>query len=176
MKQSLEEYLNSQKTQFEEDIFNSSHTEIFANKLSAIKRKKKQLKLMYVSIAASFAILLIPMSYFFFSQNNVQPTTADSFYVNELMEVEYYYASNEQEALNQLDTLNLNETEKLMINQEIASMDSIKNSILTDYKNSNGDERVTEALINHYETKQRVIQKIINTIKLKNQNYEKVDI
>jgi hypothetical protein len=88
-------------------------------------------------------------------------------------EVENYYVHQVNLVENELQTVDLknNPEQKQMLQQEIKSMDSVYVQLQKDLKANPNDERVINAMIEHYQTKLEVMTYIVNQLKaIRNDN------
>jgi hypothetical protein len=91
-------------------------------------------------------------------------------------EVENYYVHQVNMVENELLTGNLetNAEQKDMLQQEMKSMDSVYVQLQKELKANPNDERIINAMIEHYQTKLDVLTYIVNQLKaVRNQNQNK---
>jgi len=91
----------------------------------------------------------------------------------EYREVENYYVRQVKSMEDELGTYYLsdNPEQKKMLEQEIKSMDSVYVQLQKDLKANPNDERIINAMIEHYQAKVEVLSYIINQLKsIRNQN------
>ncbi|HOP58184.1 MAG TPA: hypothetical protein PLR52_02085 [Bacteroidales bacterium] len=88
-------------------------------------------------------------------------------------EVENYYIYQVSLMENQIDMLDLNskEEQREMLMNEISNMDSVYVNLQKELKANPGDERIINAMIEHYQTKLDVMNYILSQLKtIRNEN------
>jgi hypothetical protein len=93
-------------------------------------------------------------------------------------EVENYYIHQVNLMENEIVNVDLknNPAQKQMVRKEMRSMDSVYVSLQKELKANPNDERVINAMIEHYQTKLEVMTYIVNQLKaIRNDNQKKTD-
>jgi len=182
----LEKYIVENKEEF--DVFepNEGHFERFQQKLKKQEKKTIVFKPMFFAKAASVAVL-ITLSSLWFYQNVIQEKQ-EQYYgdlqlqntSSEYNEIEVYYTSQVKSKYNEINSLDKNNEESKMMLKEISEMDSLYKNMQEDLKKNPNDERVVNAIIQHYKIKIQVLNKIINRLNnvksKKSSRYEKTEI
>lgn len=178
-----------QENRFEFDSFEPSdgHFERFEQKLNELNsRKKKSFTIGYILKAAVVAILVILSGLWVY--DNFESRTNNGIALNEISpeygEVEMYYThlvNQKYSEINQCETLD--STQKGMLMYELGEMDSIYSNLKNDLKTNPNDQRVINAMIQHYQLKVEVMNQILqqlqqaqNINKQKSENYESTEI
>lgn len=92
-------------------------------------------------------------------------------------EVENYYIHQVKLAESDLTAINIaeNPDQKKMLKQEMESMDSVYIQLQKELKANPNDERIINAMIEHYQTKLEVLSFIVNQLKeVRNENQNNV--
>lgn len=177
-----------QKNRSEFDSFEPSdgHFERFEQKLKELNKKEKTFTIGYILKAAVVTILVVLSGLWVY--DNFEPGTNDGIALSEISpeygEVEMYYThlvNQKYSEINQCETLD--STQKGMLIYELGEMDSIYSNLKNDLKTNPNDERVINAMIQHYQLKVEVMNQILqqlqqaqNINKQKSENYESTKI
>jgi hypothetical protein len=176
----IEDIINSNKDLFEDAEPSEGHLERFNKKLDLLSKKNapKRSIVPYL-LRAAVVTLLVTLSslytwdHFIRPQNNRMTLGEVS---PQYKEVENYYVHQvnlmENEILN-VDLKN-NPQQKEMLLTEMKSMDSTYVSLQKELKANPNDERIINAMIEHYQTKLDVMNYIVNQLKtIRNDNQNK---
>ena len=93
-------------------------------------------------------------------------------------EVENYYVHQVNMMEGEISNVDLNNSpeQKTMILKEMKSMDSTYVSLQKELKANPNDERIINAMIEHYQTKLEVMTYIVNQLKtIRNENHNKTE-
>lgn len=178
----IEEIIRSNKDFFEEAEPSRGHLERFNRKLElrfgtvAIKRS-----IVPYLLKAAVVTLLVTLSslwtwdHFIRSDRNRMTLGQVS---PQYKEVENYYVHQvnlmESELVN-IDLKN-NPEQKKMLLSEIKSMDSVYVQLQKELKANPNDERIINAMIEHYQTKVEIMSYIVNQLKeIRNENQNKTE-
>ena len=176
----IEDIIRNNKDFFEDAEPSINHFEKFSRKLekrflvTAIKRS-----IVPYLLKAAVVTLLITLSSLWTWDNFIRPgskRTTLGQVSPQYKEVENYYVHQvnlmEGEIVN-IDMVN-NPEQKTMLMQEMKSMDSTYLSLQKELKANPNDERIINAMIEHYQTKLEVMSYIINQLKtIRNDNQNK---
>jgi hypothetical protein len=175
----LEDIINSNKDFFEDAEPSEGHLERFDKKLELLSRKNapKRSIVPYLLKAAVVTLLVTLSSLYtwdhFIRKDNNRMTLGEV--SPQYKEVENYYVHQvnmvEDEIVN-IDLKNNPEQKEILLN-EMKSMDSAYVSLQKELKTNPDDERIINAMIEHYQTKLDVMNYILNqlqTIKKENTN------
>lgn len=176
----IEEIIRSNKDFFEEAEPSTGHLERFNRKLekrfqvTAVKRS-----IVPYLLRAAVVTLLITLSSLWTWDHFLRPTSKRMTLGQvspQYKEVENYYVHQvnmmEGEIVN-VDLKN-NPEQKTMLLKEMKSMDSTYVSLQKELKANPNDERIINAMIEHYQTKLEVMTYIVNQLKtIRNDNQNK---
>ena len=139
--------------------------------------KKNVYREIFHKIRYAAAILLLisvgtTATFFILNENKVTAVN------NPMSEIDTYYTEKLDNSMNEFLFLKMNQTEKDMILKEVSEIDSLRSKLSDEYIMSGQDPKVEEAIIQHYETKLRILNRIVTKMKKVNQSktnsYEKV--
>jgi hypothetical protein len=176
----IEDIIRSNKDYFEDAEPSDGHLERFNRKLE----KRFQVRTIKRSIVpyllkAAVVTLLITLSSLWTWDHFIR-TGSSRMTLGQVSpqykEVENYYVHQvnimEGEITNDLN----NSEQKTMILKEIKSMDSTYVSLQKELKANPNDERIINAMIEHYQTKLEVMTYIVNQLKtIRNENHNKTE-
>jgi hypothetical protein len=176
----LEDIISSNKDFFEDAEPSKGHLEKFNKKLELLRRKNapKRSIVPYLLKAAVVTLLVTLSSLYtwdhFIRKDNNRMTLGQV--SPQYREVENYYVHQvnmvEDEIVN-IDLKN-NPDQKEMLLKEMKSMDSVYVSLQKELKANPNDERIINAMIEHYQTKLDVMNYILKQLQaIKNNNINK---
>ena len=148
----------------------TGHFERFEKKLAVQNRRKKKIRLTYrISRVAAVGLLVIMSSLWVYNEF----LTKDVKYMNlgdlnkEYGEVEFFFTSQIESKYEELKDINFGGDEDFKKNmlEEISTMDSVYTRLSREMAENPGDERIVEAMIQHYQTKLNVITEILERLK-----------
>jgi len=171
------------------------HFERFEQKLnqhhkskSKTKTKTKTFTLGYILKAAVVALLVVISGLWVYDKTLAPPVTKNGIALREISpeyrEVEMYYANLVNQKYNEInDFAFMDSTQKEMLVNELNEMDSIYENLKKDLTMNPNDDRVINAMIQHYQLKVEVMNQILtqlhevkNTEQEKSDNYESTQI
>lgn len=177
-----------QENRQEFDIYepNDGHFERFEQKLKSINAKKKSFNFGYILKAAVVAVLVVLSGLWVY--DNLDSKTRKGIALSQISpeygEVEMYYThlvNQKFDEINQCQTLD--SAQKIMLTHELTEMDSIYETLKIDLTTNPTDQRVINAMIQHYQLKVEVMNQILkqlqqaqNINKQKSDNYESTNI
>lgn len=180
----IEDFIKDNRTAFDSEEPLKGHTERFMQRLPQ-QKSRTFVYMRVVGVAAT--LLLVTLSGLYVYDNLIRethsylPTLADA--GAEYAETEAYFIStisNQRQVINDLSGDDLL-AERKQFDQEMQIMDSLFVQLQKDLKTNPDDPRVINAMINHYQIRIRVMEKIVNRLKetqnvkpIKNQNDEKI--
>jgi uncharacterized protein (DUF305 family) len=102
----------------------------------------------------------------------------------EYNEVEIYYATLASQKFNEISSLEfVDSTQKTILLEELKQMDAVYENLKRDLKNNPSDERVINAMIQHYQMKVDIMNQILTQLhqvkelnQQKSDNYESTEI
>jgi hypothetical protein len=177
----IEDIIRNNKDYFEDAEPSAGHLERFNRKLE----KRFQAKTIKRSIVpyllkAAVVTLLITLSSLWTWDHFIR-TGSSRMTLGQVSpqykEVESYYVHQVNMMEGEISSVDLNNSEqKAMILKEIKSMDSTYVSLQKELKANPNDERIINAMIEHYQTKLEVMTYIVNQLKaIRNENQNKTE-
>ncbi|HEX2922150.1 MAG TPA: hypothetical protein VHO50_13385 [Bacteroidales bacterium] len=175
----IESIIKESREVFEDREPSEGHFERFSAKLETRFRKEapKRSIVPYL-LRAAVVTLLITLSSLWVWDNFLSPDSSRMTLGDvspQYKEVENYYLHQVNLMENDLDANLFSREQKEMLTREMKSMDSVYVSLQKELKANPNDERIINAMIEHYQTKVEVMSFIINqlrAIKNENQNTE----
>jgi hypothetical protein len=173
----IDELIRSNRDFFEDAEPSKGHLEKFERKLemrfgkAAVKRS-----IVPYLLKAAVVTLLVTLSSLWTWDNFIRPDRnrmALSDVSPEYREVENYYMHQVNLMESELNTLTISndKAHNEMLKKEMRSMDSVYVQLQKDLKENPNDERIINAMIEHYQTKVDVMTYILNQLKeLRNEN------
>lgn len=185
----LKEFINEHKNYFDSYEPKMGHEERFLEKLKANQAADKQvfkwnhlLKVAAVSILVILSGLYVKDKLFSVITNK----TAEMYEPKnkEFMEVKQYYTTQINMQVSQINTnQNLSDTHKEMLMIELVEADDLYKKLQKDLKAMPNDPRIMQAIIQHYQIKLKILNRIVNDLKnmnnvqqLNNKNNEKIEL
>ncbi len=164
----LEKYIQKNKEAFENEPL-SGHFDRFSAKLNRLPTTKKISlfpRLMKVAAVAVLVILSSLWTYEKVFQHNNQDGIALSDVSPEYKEVEQYYQQQINVKYGEINSAHLftDSIQKRMVLNELSEMDSIYNCMKKDLKTNPNDERVINAMIDHYRLKVEVMNNLLEQL------------
>ena len=156
------------------------HFDNFNQKLKEFNKKKKSFAIGYLLKAAAVAILVVLSGLWVYE--NLESRHTNGIALSEISpeygEVEMYYThlvSQKYGEINQCQSLD--STQKIMLVNELNEMDSIYGNLKKDLTTNPNDQRVINAMIQHYQLKVKVMNQILHQLQqAQDINKQKSDI
>ena len=173
----IEEIIRSNRDFFGEEEPSKGHVERFERKLELRFHARGAVKRSIVPylLKAAVVTLLVTLSSLWTWDHFIRPdrnrmTLGDV--SPQYKEVENYYLHQVNLMESEIKTIDLNNpVQKKMLDKEMKSMDSVYVQLQKDLKANPDDERIINAMIEHYQTKVEVMNYIINQLKvIRNEN------
>ncbi len=177
----LEKYIIKMKDKLDGEEPSGGHLKRFSQRLNQQDRPKVRINFRHaLQIAASIAIIVASGVVIVKSGKSGHKMAAAPV-PEEFVEARNYYATQVDLRYDDIAGLPFNSNkEKEVLLQELKEMDDYYKELLEEFNANPGDERVMNAMIQHYQIKIRVMDQIIDQLKqLNDQNttqYEKSDI
>jgi hypothetical protein len=173
----IEEIIRNNKDFFEEAEPSKGHFERFNRKLE-IRFQSKAIKRSIVPylLRAAVVTLLVTLSSLWTWDHFIRPGSSRMTLGQvspQYKEVENYYIHQVNLMEGEIVTVDLksNPEQKKMLISEMKSMDSVYVSLQKELKANPNDERIINAMIEHYQTKLEVMTYIVNQLKsIRNDN------
>jgi hypothetical protein len=173
----IEEIIRSNRDFFGDEEPSKGHVERFERKLELRFHARGAVKRSIVPylLKAAVVTLLVTLSSLWTWDHFIRPdrnrmTLGDV--SPQYKEVENYYLHQVNLMESEIKTIDLNNPEqKKMLEKEMKNMDSVYVQLQKDLKANPDDERIINAMIEHYQTKVEVMNYIINQLKvIRNEN------
>lgn len=174
----IEEIIRNNKDFFEEAEPSKGHMERFNRKLE-IRFQKRTVKRSIVPylLKAAVVTLLVTLSSLWTWDHFIRPESSRMTLGQvspQYKEVENYYIHQVNLMKSEIGTVELKNDpkQKLVLLNEMKSMDSVYVSLQKELKANPNDERIITAMIEHYQTKLEVMTYILNQLKtISNDNH-----
>jgi hypothetical protein len=167
----IEEIIRNNKDFFEEAEPVDGHFERFSRKLGMrFGKKSERRSIVPYLLRAAVVTLLVTLSSLWTWDHFIRPGSkrmALGDVSPHYREVENYYLHQVNMMENEIVTINPdnNPEQKRLLMNEINSMDSVYVSLQKELKANPDDERIINAMIEHYQTKLEVMNYIVNQLK-----------
>ena len=172
---SIDDIIRNNKDFFEDAEPSAGHLERFSRKLE----NRFQVKTVTRSIVPAVVTLLITLSSLWTWDHFIRPGRNRMTLGQvspQYKEVENYYVHQVNLMEGEIVNVDLksNPAQKTMLMKEMKSMDSTYVSLQRELKANPNDERIINAMIEHYQTKLEVMTYIVNQLKtIRNDNHNK---
>jgi hypothetical protein len=182
----LDKIIQENRSEFDSFEPGDGHFERFEQKLKEFNKKEKTFTIGYILKAAVVAILVILSGLWVY--DNFEPRTNNGIALSEISpeygEVEMYYTHLVNQKYGEINQFQfMDSTQKSMLMHELNEMDSIYANLKKDLRTNPNDQRVINAMIQHYQLKVEVMNQILqqlqqaqNINKQKSENYESTEI
>jgi hypothetical protein len=174
----IEELIQNNLKELNDNEPLDGHFERFQEKLNKQNRKKKTISINLIWKVAAiviFVFMAVNQAYIYFSpdkQSEEVATNNTGFSLAsvspEYKEVEFYYTNAISVGMNQWNKLEaggfISETEKEMMNTELAEFEVRFKNLQTDLAANPNDERVINAMLEYYQAKLEIINMIVNKL------------
>ncbi len=178
----LEELIIKNLERLNEEEPLDGHFERFEARLDKEAKKKTIPFKMVLRVAAIvvFAFLAVNQAIIYLSPDDVEVRNLSAI-SNEYSEVEFYYTNAIQGGLAQWEELGsaglLTDQDKQIMEDELKELDELFKKLQEDLNANPNDERVINAMLEHYQTKLNLINLIISNLReVKTQNETKHEI
>src|SRR6056297_1243660 len=187
----IDKIIHENRSVFDSFEPDEGHFERFEQKLNQhhkSKSKTKTFTLGYILKAAVVALLVVISGLWVYEKTFDPPATKKGIALREISpeyrEVEMYYTNLVNQKYNEInDFAFMDSTQKEMLVNELNEMDSIYENLKKDLTMNPNDDRVINAMIQHYQLKVDVMNQILtqlhevkNTEHKKSENYESTQI
>jgi len=181
----LEQFFRDNQNSFNQEEPPDEHFERFLQKLEKDRKKRTKFGISFFLKAAAVVIFVVLSGVAGYQLHNYQ-TSQYSFGLGdvspEYQEVEFYYTNNISSQIELIRKMEVKKTgeEEGIFNEELEQMDQLYQQLKEELKANPGDERVIEAMIEYYQVKSNILNKIIEQLhqvkQQKAQNYESTQI
>jgi len=183
----IEDLIRNNRNFFEDEEPDPGHFERFSRKLEMRFSAKKKVSIAPYLLRAAVITVLVTLSSLWTWDHFLNPgrnRMSLSEVSSEYREVERYYVQQTsfmEDEIMGMDFEN-NEEQKTILKEELKNMDATYKELQKELKANPNDERVINAMIEHYQTKLDVMSYILDQLKeMKNEtqntnSHEKVDI
>lgn len=168
--ENLEKKITENRLKFDDAEPGNGHFDRFDQKLGTIRQTRKFNLPYYLKVAAF--LLLVSVSSILFYEMIVSPRFEKNGYSfgklsPEYREVEDYFIHTINVKYNQLQNLDIDDKiQKDMIIEELNEMDKIYRSLSKELQNDPNNERLINAMIQHYQMKLDIINDITNQLEI----------
>ena len=174
----LDKIIQENRSEFDSFEPNEGHFERFEQRLYELNKKKKTFTIGYILKAAVITLLVVLSGlyvYDTFSPHVMKDGIALREVSPEYNEVEIYYTKLVNQKYSEINQFQfIDSTQKSMLMKELSEMDLIYDNLKKDLITSPNDERVINAMIQHYQLKVEVMNQILNQLQqAKNINQQK---
>jgi hypothetical protein len=166
----LEKYIIDNREAMDTAEPGEGHFVRFAEKLEQKHRKTRIISLPYILKAASVIILVVLSSLWAYENLIKSPAQSKGLSLGDISpeykEVEIYYTSMvnlKYNEINQMDFLS-DTVQKKILFRELAEMDLMYNNLKEELKYNPNDERIINAMIEHYQLKLEVMNHILRQL------------
>jgi hypothetical protein len=168
----IDEIINKDRNLFDDREPSEGHFDRFSFKLAtrlhtgAVKRS-----IVPYLLRAAVVTLLITLSSLWSYEHLIKPNFRNKMTLSqvspELRQVENYYVTQVNMMENEITSLDIsnNPEQKEMLEQELKSMDSVYVDLQKELKANPKDQRIINAMIEHYQTKVDVMNYILKQLK-----------
>lgn len=182
----LDKIIQENRQVFDSFEPSDGHFERFEQRLNEFNKKKKSFAIGYILKAAVVAVLVVLSGLWVY--DNIKPETNKGIALSEISpeygEVEMYYTHLVNEKYEEINEFQfMDSTQKTMLMNELTEMDSIYENLKKDLTTNPNDQRVINAMIQHYQLKVEVMNHILHQLqqaqninKQKSENYESTNI
>ena len=174
----LEKIIQENRSAFDSFEPDEGHFDRFELKLKNMNKKQKTFTIGYILKAAVVALLVVLSGLYIyetFSPSKIKQGIALSEVSPEYNEVEIYYTKLVSQKYNEISQCQFfDSTQKNRLMKELGEMDLIYENLKKDLITNPNDERVINAMIQHYQLKVEVMSQILNQLQqAKNINQQK---
>ena len=157
-------------------------TSLLKNETITDDKKVKRITFTNLLKVAAIAILVVLSGLYVTDQiiDDSKPVLAKK--NTEFVEAQNYYIQQVDHKMNQIQGLetNMSDEQKEMLVKEMTEMDVLYKKLKEDYKDMPNDPRIVQALLQHYQMKMEVLNRIINDLNNVQQfntpNHEDIEI
>ena len=186
--ENLEDLIKNNLDEFNDIEPNGGHFDRFEKKLKKQRQIKAHFTIGNIVKVAAIAVFLVLSGIWIYSQGKLSVMLKSEYALSdvsqEYMEVEYYYTSLVNEKYTELNQFSFSDsTQKQILINELDAMDKMYESMKVDLKDNPNDQRIINAMIQHYQTKVEVMNGIISQLEevnnlknKKNKNHESTQI
>ncbi|MEA2107502.1 MAG: hypothetical protein U9P82_12435 [Bacteroidota bacterium] len=185
----LEKIINENRSVFDSFEPDEGHFDRFEQKLKQLHKSKSKTFTLGFMLKAAVVTLLVVLSGLWVYDKTFTPTAVkDGIALREISleysEVELYYTRMVNQKYSEINDFSfIDSTQKEMLMKELNEMDSIYENLKKDLTLNPNDERVINAMIQHYQLKVEVMNQILgqlqqvkNIEQQKSENYESTNI
>lgn len=167
----LEDIIKKERSVFDDREPSDGHFERFSFKLATrLHAGTAKRSILPYLLKAAVVTLLITLSSLWTFDHFVRPNLKTKMTLSEVSpeyrEVESYYVQQVNFMENEFSSLGLSTPEqKEALTKEMISMDSVYTELQKDLRANPNDQRIIDAMINHYQTKIEVMSYILEQLK-----------
>ena len=175
----IEQYIKNNRNYFDDDLPNEDHFEKFQTKLKRNTINNYSFFNVIKIASVAVAAMLITVFIYEFIIINKAPTKEIS---QEIREVKMFYTSQANQKIIEINKFDIQDTEleKDLFQKEFKEIDSLCTILENELKTHPDDERIINAVINHYQLKAEVLNQILTNLQnlkqIKSDNHEDIEI
>ncbi len=178
----LKTLIDQNRALFDTEEPSDGHFERF--EMLLVSQNKKQLNINFrVILRAAVVAILVTLSGLYITEHFIwRPKTSQTAESNEFREARQYYNQVVNVKIGEIKQLdqNMDPKEKEMLLKELTEMDALYVDLQKELESRPNDPRLIQAMINHYQMKIDVLNRIINNLnnvkQLNTQNHENVNL
>jgi hypothetical protein len=176
--ENIDKIIRNNRELFDNAEPNEGHFNRFAAKLKQQKRKNRSLTSYTFLLKAASIAILVTLSFLWTYDNLIKPSPENSGISlsevsDEYMEVEVYYKQQVNLRYGQIRNMDIfsDSIQRSMLLKELSDMDSIYTNLQDELKANPKDKRIINAMIEHYQLKVDVMNRILHQLEqIKNEN------
>ncbi|OFX23792.1 MAG: hypothetical protein A2041_12515 [Bacteroidetes bacterium GWA2_31_9b] len=184
----IDHIIQENRSVFDSQEPREGHFERFEQKLNMLQKRKARFTLSFILKAAAVTLLVTLSGLYVYEQIIPQKEISNGIALHQISpeynEVEIYYSTLVSQKYHEINSLEFSDsTQKAILITELNQMDSIYENLKNDLKINPTDERVINAMIQHYQLKVEVMNQILNQLhqaktinQQKSDNYESTEI
>lgn len=184
----LEKIIQENRSVFDSSEPDDGHFDRFEQKLARFNKRKSSFSVGFLLKAAAVTVLVVLSGLWVYDRFSPTSETRNGIALHQLSpeynEVEIYYATLASQKFNEISSLEFaDSSQKKLLLEELKQMDIVYENLKHDLKNNPSDERVINAMIQHYQTKVDIMNQILNQLQQvkainqqKSDNYESTEI
>lgn len=167
----LKEFINKHKSHFDSYEPKMGHEKRFLEKLKANENNKNKPFEWFVLLKVAVVAILVTLSGLYVKDklfSVVTNKTAEMYEPKnkEFMEAKQYYKTQINVQLSQINSnQNLSDTHKETLMKELVEADDLYKKLQKDLKTMPNDPRIIQAIIQHYQIKLEILNRIVNDLK-----------
>jgi hypothetical protein len=169
----FDDFLKNNKDEFDIHEPESDHFVRFKNKMKNTEKRNNVFNLKFLLKVAvvifPIGIISLLLVYSEKSKSNVEyaKVISENYFSAELNEIEIYFNDRIEKKMDEFQNLEcfMNESDKAEIIKDLEKIDYSINNLTMELKNSSKNEKIMNAIILNYQSKDEILEKVIIQIK-----------